>query len=77
MRGPKPWRLARLFCLMFEEGVRDTKTLTEMLRIKRTTLYTYKWRLKRRLLKIVEKSLHDFDTQILCPECLEPSMRRS
>jgi len=76
MRGPKPWQLSRLFRLMYEEGIRDTKTLAETLRIKRTTLYTYKWRLKRRFLKIVEKSLHDFDTQTLCPECLEPSMRR-
>ena len=74
MRGPRPWKLSKLFKLQYEEGIRDTDILVKRMRVSRKTLYTYRWRLKRRLQKLVKKSLHDFDGRLVCPECLDLSL---
>ena len=74
MRGPRPRQLSRLFTLT-QQGIRETEALAESLGVKRETVHVYKWRLKKRLQKLVKKSLQDYRGDLhVCPECLDDTL---
>ena len=74
MRGPQPQQLSRLYALS-QQGIRNPKELAEKLGVKKETVYVYRWRLKKRLQKLVKNSLQDYngDPQV-CPECLDDTL---
>jgi len=75
-RGPQPRQLARLFQLQYLENTTDTSELAEKLGVKPSTIYCYRWRLRKRLRKLAQKSIQDFSDSAVCPECLLLSLRK-
>ena len=75
-RGPQPRQLSLLFRLQYLENITNTGELAEKLGVKPSTIYCYRWRLRKRLRKLAQKSIQDFNDSAVCPECLLLSLRK-